>query len=165
MPPRFARFCGDVRRSVWTSRVDRLKLMIVDDDAAIRYGLRRLVEAMGAEVVAEADSGQKAIEEVKKDGAELVLLDISMPAMGGFTTARKLRELKPELKILFISQYSDRVYAEEALQLGVNGYVLKRNAGKDLEEAFEAVQSGETFVSPFVRERKARQCGAAAEPS
>jgi DNA-binding NarL/FixJ family response regulator len=130
--------------------------MIVDDDAAIRFGLRRLVEAMGAEVVAEADSGQRAIEEVTKDGAELVLLDVSMPNMGDFRTARKLRELKPQLKIILISQYSDHVYAEEALQMGMNGYVLKRNAGRDLEEAFEAVQSGQTFVSPYITERKRR---------
>lgn len=156
MPRHFARFCGDARRSAWTSRMDQLKLMIVDDDAAIRFGLRRLVEAMGAEVVAEVDSGRLAIEEVKKDGAELVLLDVSMPNMGGFTTARKLRELRPELKIILVSQYSDHVYAEEALQMGMNGYVLKRNAGRDLEDAFQAVQSGQTFVSPFVTERKAK---------
>jgi DNA-binding NarL/FixJ family response regulator len=111
---------------------------------------------MGAEVVAEADSGQRAIEEVTKDGAELVLLDVSMPNMGGFTTARKLRELKPELKIILVSQYSDHVYAEEALHMGMNGHVLKRNAGRDLEEAFEAVQSGQTFVSPYIAERKRR---------
>lgn len=132
------------------------RLVIIDDDAAIRYGLRMLVESMGAEVLAEADSGPAGIEQAEQHRPDLVLLDVSMPGMGGFTTARKLREMQPDLGIILVSQYSERIYAEEALQLGVNAYVLKRNAGKDLEEAMDAVSAGQTFVSPFIREKKSK---------
>lgn len=136
--------------------MERYRLVIIDDDAAIRYGLRMLVEAMGAEVLAEADSGPTGIEKAEEHRPDLVLLDVSMPGMGGFTTAKKLREMQPDLGIILVSQYSERIYAEEALQMGVNAYVLKRNAGKDLEEAMDAVSAGQTFVSPFIREKKSK---------
>lgn len=136
--------------------MESYRLVIIDDNPAIRYGLRMLVESMGAQVLAEADSGQMGIEKAEQYHPDLVLLDVSMPGMGGFTTARKLREMQPEIGIILISQYSERVYAEEALQMGINAYVLKRNAGKDLEEALQAVRAGQTFVSPFVAEKKFR---------
>jgi DNA-binding NarL/FixJ family response regulator len=135
---------------------DRHGFIIIDDDAAIRYGLRKLVEALGGEVVGEADNGLQGIEQAESLHPELILLDVSMPVMGGFTTARKLRMLQPEVKIILISQYSEPAYAEEALQIGVQAYVLKRSAGRELESAVEAVRSGQTFVSPVVRAKKNR---------
>lgn len=127
-----------------------LKTIIVDDDPDIREGLRRIVEHLGAEVVAEAEDGQSAVECAQASRPELILLDVSMPGMSGFAAARQLRKLMPNVPIVFVSQHSEGIYAEQALEIGVRGYVLKRSVCTDLDPAITAVMSGQTFVSPLV---------------
>ena len=127
-----------------------LRLVIADDDQMIRQGLRIITEALGAEVLAEADNGHVCLEQVERLRPELVLLDISMPVMGGFAAARQLRARMPELRIVFVSQHSERVYIEEAFQIGVNGYILKQTAATDLGDAIQAVMSGRKFLSPLM---------------
>ena len=133
---------------------NRYRVVIVDDSALIRAGLRMIVEAFGAEVIGEADNGRSGIEQAESLSPELILLDVSMPVMGGLAAARELRKLKPNLGIILISQYSDRVYAEEALEIGAGAYVLKRTANSELADAINAVMSGRTFVSPVVEARR-----------
>lgn len=127
-----------------------MKIVIVDDDAGIRAGLRSIMESLGAEVIGEADNGRSGIERAQLLCPELILLDVSMPVMGGLAAARQLRTLMPELHIILISQHRDRAYAEEAFQIGVEGYVLKRAAFTELPNAISAVTSGHTFVSPGI---------------
>lgn len=124
-----------------------VRLMIVDDDAGIREALRMLAKACGAEVLAEADNGRSAIEKAEMFRPEMMLLDVSMPVMGGFPAARYLREHLPELLIILVSQFSQRAYAEEALEMGVRGYIVKAAAASELEPAIHAVLDGGTFVS------------------
>ena len=123
------------------------RLIIVDDDPLIRSGLRTLVEALGMEVIGEADNGQSGIERAESLRPELILLDVSMPVMGGFAAARELRKLLPELRIIFVSQYNDPAFAEEALRMGAAGYVVKQSATTDLSDAVVAAMAGRTFVS------------------
>ena len=123
----------------------------MDDDEAIRHGLRTLAEALGAEVLAEADNGRVGIEQAERLQPELVLLDVSMPVMGGFPAARQLRMRMPDLRIIFISQYKDRIYIEEALEIGVHGYVWKQAASAELNDAIQTVMSGRKFVSPLAK--------------
>jgi DNA-binding NarL/FixJ family response regulator len=132
------------------------RLIIVDDDETIREILRSLVEELGAEVVAEADSGRAAIEQAERHRAELMLLDVSMPTMGGFPAARYLREHIPEMRIIFVSHFNQKGYAEEALQLGARGYLVKAFLMTDLAPAIQAVLDGGTFVSPGINPVTAR---------
>lgn len=125
-------------------------LLIVDDDAAIRYKLREIAEHAGINVVGEASNGQEGISEVQRLRPDIVLLDVSMPVMGGFAAARHLRESNPTVQIVFLSQYSQKVYAEEALKLGAAGYLLKAAAASELPSAIEAIEGGHTFVSERV---------------
>ncbi len=113
-----------------------------------------IVEAFGAEVVGEADNGRSGIEQAESLSPELVLLDVSMPVMGGLAAARELRRLRPNLGIIVMSQYSDPEYAAEALQLGAGAYVIKGAAGIELADAVNAVMAGQTFVSPVVGTRR-----------
>lgn len=129
--------------------MEKPHLLIVDDDQAIRQGLRLIVESLGTEVLAEADNGRSCIEQAELLHPELVLLDVSMPVMGGFAAARQLRIRMPELRIIFVSQHRERIYIEEAFQIGVNGYVLKQSAADDLGDAIQTVMSGGSFVSPL----------------
>ena len=70
--------------------------------------------------------------------------------MGGFAAARQLRARMPELRIIFVSQHSEPIYVEEAVGMGVNGYVLKEAAATDLGNAIQTVMSGQSFLSPLI---------------
>jgi DNA-binding NarL/FixJ family response regulator len=128
-----------------------VRMVIVDDDPTMRAILRSLVEAFGADVLAEAGDGLSAIEQAELHHPQLILLDVSMPVMGGFAAARYLRAHEPDLHIVLISQYTQKVYAEEALQLGVRGYIYKAAAATELVPALCAVMNGGTYVSPNIR--------------
>jgi DNA-binding NarL/FixJ family response regulator len=125
-----------------------VRLIIVDDDPSIRRMLRSLVENLGAEVLAEADNGRGAIEQAERYRPEVMLLDVSMPVMGGIPAAAYLHEHHPELNIILVSQYSHKVYAEEGLHAGAKAYVVKGSLVIEIEEAVAAVLNGGTFVSP-----------------
>ena len=125
-------------------------LVIADDDPAMREILHALIDSLGARVLAEADNGQSAIEEVQRVKPDILLLDVSMPVMSGFAAARFLREHEPQLLILIVSQYHERAYAQEALDMGISGYIMKASLASDLGPAIEAVLSGRKFVSARV---------------
>jgi DNA-binding NarL/FixJ family response regulator len=125
-------------------------LVIADDDPTIRQIVRSLVEDLGAQVLAEADNGRAAIEQAERHHPELMLLDVSMPVMGGLPATRYLHEHFPELNIILVSQYNGKVYAEEALECGARGYIVKGCLPSELERALDAVRHGGTFVSPHV---------------
>jgi DNA-binding NarL/FixJ family response regulator len=132
-----------------------LRLIIVDDDAGIRYILRSLVESLGAEVVAEADNGEEAIRQTEHHHPELVLMDVSMPVMGGLPATQYLSHHYPELRILMVSQYNQKAYVREALRVGANGYILKSAAASELGPAIHAVMNGGIFVSSAIATRAA----------
>ena len=139
--------------------VNGVRLVIVDDDPLIRYMLRTIAEDLGAEVVAEADNGQTAIEQAERYHPQLMLLDVSMPVMGGLPATRYLHEHFPELSIILISQYSRKVYAEEALESGAKGYLVKGAVATELEFAVKTVLEGGIFVSPHLQDASARAAG------
>lgn len=124
-------------------------MLIADDHAQMRYVLRQMVE--GWEVVGEAENGQQAVAAAEKLLPDLILLDVSMPVMNGFEAARLLRKRLPDLQIIFISAHVDRAYADEAFQIGAQGYVVKRALATELAEALRAVQANQTFHSPLIK--------------
>lgn len=130
-----------------TRTIHGCRLVIVDDDPIIRQILRTIAEELGAEVLAEADNGQTAIEQAERHHPQLMLLDVSMPVMGGLPATRYLHEHFPELDIIMVSQYSRKVYAEEAFESGAKGYVVKACVATELEPAVNTVLDGGTFVS------------------
>jgi DNA-binding NarL/FixJ family response regulator len=127
-----------------------IRLIIMDDDPGIREALRTLANDLGADVLAEADNGRAAIEHAELHRAELMLLDVSMPVMGGIPAAKYLREHMPDLQIILISQYNRKVYADEAMQLGVKGYIVKAAVATELGPAMQTVMNGGTFISPHI---------------
>jgi DNA-binding NarL/FixJ family response regulator len=131
-----------------TRPIDGVRLVIVDDDPIIRQMLRMIAENLGAEVLAEAENGRTAIEEAERHHPQLMLLDVSMPVMGGMPATRYLHEHFPELNIIMVSQYSRKIYAQEALESGARGYVVKACVATELEPAVKIVLDGGTYVSP-----------------
>jgi DNA-binding NarL/FixJ family response regulator len=127
-----------------------VRIIIVDDDPGIRSILKVLAEDAGAEVMAEAHNGRDAIEKADQYHPEIMLLDVSMPIMGGFPAARHLRRHLPELRIILVSQHSQKAYAEEALEIGAKGYILKGSVATELGPAMKIIAGGGTFISPGI---------------
>jgi|SRR5438067_7975850 DNA-binding NarL/FixJ family response regulator len=122
------------------------RLLIADDDAAARAMIRDFLEK-DWEIVGEAENGAEAVNAAEQLRPDIVLMDISMPVMGGFAAAKELKEKMPGLLIIFVSQHPDTAYIEEAFRIGASGYVLKRLAVRDLTAAIEHVRAGGTFRS------------------
>ena len=128
-----------------------MTVLVVDDDASARAMLKVVIEDSGADVIGEAQNGEEAIEASQRLHPDLLLLDISMPLMGGFPVARFLLDRMPKLRIIFVSQHREHAYLEEALRCGAKGYVVKSAAVKELPRAMAAAEAGEIYQSALIR--------------
>lgn len=124
-----------------------VKLVLADDHFGVRERMRDLLAAQH-EVLGAFEDCESLLECMEALHPELVLLDISMPAMGGFSLAARIHHDWPAIKIIFVSQHSEAVYVEKAMDVGASGYVLKRNLLADLLPAIREVSAGHTFLSP-----------------
>jgi DNA-binding NarL/FixJ family response regulator len=124
-----------------------MRLVMADDHFGIRERICDLVSPEH-EVLAAFEDCESVLSSIDRLVPELVLLDISMPEMGGFLLAEHIHHCWPAIKIIFVSQHSEPAYVEKALHLGASGYVLKRALIADLLPAIREVSAGHTFVSP-----------------
>lgn len=135
------------------------KLLMVDDHPVVRRGIRALVESSADfEVVGEADNGFDAIELAEQIAPDIVVMDLSMPMLGGIDTATELRRRFPELAILIFALHQGERYVADAIAAGALGYVCKSESDH-LVPALQAVARGEAYFSPAVSEILARQSG------
>jgi DNA-binding NarL/FixJ family response regulator len=125
-------------------RTSRATVLIVDDDALMRYALTREL-AREFDVVGEAADGREAVHMAERLRPDVVLLDVSMPVMGGFEAAKELRRLLPETVIIFVSSHADPTYEDEALGTGAVGYVAKNAASARLCQAIRTALTGSPF--------------------
>jgi DNA-binding NarL/FixJ family response regulator len=130
-----------------------LRLLIVDDHAVVREGLKRVLErtAAGWQVV-EADGGFQALELLRHQAFDLAIVDLSMPDMGGLALLRRVRAEHPQLKVLILSMHAEEQYAMRAFKLGAHGYVTKDSAAKELVAAVRKVAGGGAYVSSVLAE-------------
>lgn len=131
--------------------MSHLQLLIVDDDGGIRSMLRYIVESDEHCVVGEAEDGCAGVDAAENLRPDLVLLDVSMPIMGGFPAARLLNTQMPELPIIFVTQHDEQSYVDEAFRCGAKGYVIKQAAMTELPSAIRTVMTGQVFCSPLIR--------------
>jgi len=126
---------------------DPTRILLADDHALVRRGLRLILDAEpDLRVVAEAADGVEAI--AMADGVDLAILDIAMPQLTGLQAAREISRRHPSVRILILSMYDNEQYFFEALKSGASGYVLKSVADRDLIEACRAAMRGEPFLYP-----------------
>lgn len=129
-------------------------ILLADDHRLVREGLRKLIEEReDLRVVAEATTGQEAIELCQKLRPDLVLMDISMPGLSGIDATRRICKNTPGTKVLILSMHDNQGYVEEVLRSGASGYVLKDSAASDLLQAIDAVRGGDSFLSPTVTQQ------------
>ena len=127
----------------------KTRILLADDHALVRRGLRLVLEAEpDIEVVGEAGDGAAAIALALDTPADLAILDISMPRMTGLQAAAEIRRRKPELRCLMLSMHENERYLYEALKAGAAGYVRKEVADRDLVDAVRAAMRGEPFLYP-----------------
>lgn len=126
-----------------------IKLMIADDHSMIREGLKQLLELEGEfEVIAEAADGVECIEKLKEVTPEVLLLDINMPNMNGLEVLEKIKELKWDVRVLVLTVHNEVEYLLKAVDIGINGYMLKDSESAELKKAILSVVNGEDYIQP-----------------
>ena len=127
----------------------RPRVIMADDHSLILAGLRKLVEAE-CDVVATVEDGRALIEAAQRLNPDLVLLDISMPLLNGLDAARQLTKVAPEIKLIFLTMHASPTYATQAFEAGASGYLLKRSAASELQQAIHSVLDGQHYLTPLI---------------
>jgi DNA-binding NarL/FixJ family response regulator len=127
------------------------RLVIVEDHALIRAGLRALLaQDPDIEIVGEADNGHSAVRTIGMLKPDLVLMDISMPGMNGMDAIREIKRHNPEIRVLVITIHRIAEYIHESLRAGADGYVLKDATQEELRNAVRTTLNGKTYLSPDI---------------
>lgn len=125
------------------------RILLADDHALVRSGLRMILDAEpDLTVVAEAANGHEAVQQAGAVSIDLAILDIAMPRLTGIQAAREINRNTPGVRILMLSMYDNEQYFFESLRVGASGYVLKSVADRDLLEACRATLRGEPYLYP-----------------
>lgn len=124
-----------------------IKIMIADDHSMIREGLRSLLELEGEiEVIAEAENGEDCLEKLKTCKPDVLLLDIDMPKKNGLQVLKVFKEQKVIQKVLVLTVHNQIEYLMGAMDLGVNGYILKDSESRELKKAIFTICEGNTYL-------------------
>jgi two-component system, NarL family, nitrate/nitrite response regulator NarL len=135
-----------------------IRLMLVDDHPLVRDGLRlRLQTVPGLHVVAEASDADEALAQAGEHRPDLVLMDVGLRGANGLQATRRLREQRPDCKVLVLTMYDNPEYLREAERAGASGYVLKDSPAENIVQAIRAVAAGQQYFSPEVLEKARAQ--------
>lgn len=128
---------------------DEIRIVIADDHPIFRRGLRQsLEEADGMSVIGEAFDGKAVLELVRKLWPDVAILDISMPVLDGFAVAREIIKENPQVQLVFLTAHTEESLFDEAMALGVKGYVLKESSMSEIVTCVRAVSQGSHYTSP-----------------
>jgi two-component system invasion response regulator UvrY len=132
----------------------KVTIVLVDDHAVVRAGVRRLLEQEPLfEVVGEAESGEKGYQLFGELNPDVMVMDLSMPGMGGLEAIRRIMMRHAKAKILVLSMYEDLSFSNQALKLGAKGYLIKNTLGDDLVKAIETISRDEVFLSDEIAKK------------
>lgn len=137
----------------------RIRVLLVDDHALVREGIRLALTAPGFQVVGEAANGTEGLRETRRLAPDVVVMDISLPGESGLAIAARLRQDVPGTRVLMLSVYHQAEYVLEAVRIGAHGYLLKDTLPADLREAVRTVAGGGTHFA-----RALSSSGAAESP-
>ena len=124
------------------------RLVLADDHVVVRLGFRLLLEGAGAAVVGEADSGEGAIRCYSELLPDVLIMDVSMPGIGGLAALERLRTAHPTARVLMLSAHNDAVIPVRALRLGARGYLCKRAAPDEFLRAVSRVAADQRYLDP-----------------
>jgi DNA-binding NarL/FixJ family response regulator len=127
-------------------------IILTEDHVLVRQGLRRIIQEDPAwQVIHEAGDGEELLELLTKIIPDIVILDISMPRLKGLEAARIIKEKYPAIKIMILTMHRERTFFQKAMEIGVNGYVLKDEADTALSFALKAILENKTYFSPLMQ--------------
>ncbi|MGB7592666.1 MAG: response regulator transcription factor [Terriglobia bacterium] len=133
------------------SKENKIRVLLAEDHILVRQGFRRILEDdPGISVVGEARTGLEAIDQCKELQPDVVVMDLSMPDLGGLEATAEILKANPQIKILILSMYSNEAYVRKAFELGAKGYILKNAIEVDLTRAVMALAEGQAYFSPGV---------------
>jgi DNA-binding NarL/FixJ family response regulator len=126
---------------------NKIKVLLVDDHAVVRAGFKLLLAtAPNIEVVAEADKGEQAIQLYQHHQPDVIVLDLSMPGIGGLETIKRMVQRNQSVNILVFSVHDEQIYVNRALSAGAKGYITKNSAPEILPEAIESIHQGQRYI-------------------
>jgi DNA-binding NarL/FixJ family response regulator len=126
---------------------EKIKIILVDDHAVVRAGFRMLLAAGDSiEVIGEAERGEQAIQLYQELWPDMLVMDLSMPGIGGLETIRRIVQRDADARILVFSVHHEQVYVSRALNAGAQGYITKNSAPEILSAAIEAIMRGQCYV-------------------
>lgn len=132
----------------------KINIILVDDHAVVRAGVRRLLEQEPSfDVIGEAESGEKAYQLFGELNPDVMVMDLSMPGMGGLESIRRILMRDEKARILVLSMHEDLSFANQALKLGAKGYLIKNTLGDDLVKAIKAISQGDIFLSDEIAKK------------
>jgi DNA-binding NarL/FixJ family response regulator len=135
-----------------------IRIILVDDHLVVRSGLRRLLEQSdGMEVIAEADSGEQAYQIFGEYLPDVLVMDMSMPGMGGLEAVRRILARYPAARIVIFSMHENATFATQALTAGARGYVAKSGAADDLVRGIREANAGRSYISASIAQQIALQ--------
>lgn len=127
-----------------------VKILLADDHAVVRQGLRALLEREGFEVLGEASDGLEAVRLAQKIHADVAVLDVSMPLLNGIDAAREIGKTSAATKLVLLTMHTEDHLVLDSLRAGVRGYVLKTRAADELVQAIRAVARGEMYLTQSI---------------
>ena len=132
----------------------KIRVILVDDHNVVRSGLRRLLELGGdVEVVAEANSGEQACDIYGQFQPDVLVMDLSMPGIGGLEALRRILSVVPKARIVIFTMHENSTFATQALSAGARCYVAKSGLADDLLLAVREAAAGKTYISPNIAQK------------
>lgn len=125
------------------------RVLLADDHSLVLEGFRRIL-ADQCELVGMVEDGRALLEAAGRLKPDIVILDVSMPLLNGIDAATQLKRTHSSMKIIFVTMHSDADYVRSAFEAGASGYLLKRSAVDELEQAIRAVWAGHTYITPLI---------------
>jgi DNA-binding NarL/FixJ family response regulator len=138
----------------------KIKILIADDHAIVREGLKQIVaEEKDIQVAGEAENAEQMMELLEKEKWSLIILDINMPGKSGLEALKDIKQLYPALPVLILSMFSEDQYGIRALKAGASGYLKKVSAPTELVSAIRKIVSGGKYINPSLAEKLADKFG------
>lgn len=129
-----------------------IRVLLADDHAIVRQGLKALLDKEGIDVVSEAADGRQAVKMVREHKPDVAVLDLAMPLLNGLDAAREILKMHTRTRPMLLTMHTEDHYVLEALRAGVRGYVMKSHSREDLVRAIMQVAHGEVYLSPGISE-------------
>ncbi|AUI87408.1 two-component system response regulator UvrY [Vibrio azureus] len=131
-----------------------INVFLVDDHELVRTGIRRIIEDVrGMNVAGVADSGEEAVKWCRNNHADVILMDMNMPGIGGLEATKKILRMSPDVKIIVLTVHTENPFPTKVMQAGASGYLTKGACPDEMVNAIRVVNSGQRYISPEIAQQ------------